>query len=93
MLVTFFCCRLLLFPYMYWVYGQRVGLALYKVPFNLSAEYNIGAAILMAPQVYWFYLICRRAYSLFLQSVMSQRPKNGHPAADSASAKDQDCSQ
>ncbi|XP_018414618.1 PREDICTED: protein FAM57B [Nanorana parkeri] len=93
MLVTFFSCRLLLFPYMYWVYGQRVGLPLYKVPFSLSAEYNLGAAILMAPQVYWFYLICRRAYSLFLQSVMSQRPKNGHPAADSPSAKDQDCSQ
>lgn len=87
MLVTFFCCRLLLFPYMYWVYGQRVGLPLYRVPFNLSPEYNIGAAILMAPQVYWFYLICRRAYSLFQQSRMSQR--HGH----SPSAKDQDCSQ
>ncbi|XP_068102655.1 ceramide synthase [Hyperolius riggenbachi] len=93
MLVTFFCCRLLLFPYMYWVYGQRVGLPLYKVPFSLSAEYNIGAAILMAPQVYWFYLICRRAYSLFRQSVMCQRPKNGHPVSDTPSAKEQDCSQ
>ncbi|XP_069838355.1 ceramide synthase isoform X1 [Dendropsophus ebraccatus] len=90
MLVTFFCCRLLLFPYMYWVYGQRVGLPLYRVPFNLSPEYNIGAAILMAPQVYWFYLICRRAYSLFQQSRMSQRPRNGH---NQPSAKDQDCSQ
>uniref|UniRef100_A0A803K7P5 TLC domain containing 3B n=1 Tax=Xenopus tropicalis TaxID=8364 RepID=A0A803K7P5_XENTR len=68
MLVSFFCCRLLLFPYMYWVYGQRVGLPLYRVPFNLSPEYNLGAAILMAPQVYWFYLICRRAYTLFRQS-------------------------
>ncbi|XP_073403494.1 ceramide synthase [Dendrobates tinctorius] len=93
MLVTFFCCRLLLFPYMYWMYGQRVGLPLYRVPFHLSPEYNVGAAVLMAPQVYWFYLICRRAYSLFQQCRMSQRPRNGHPVADSPSAKDQDCSQ
>ncbi|CAJ0963646.1 unnamed protein product [Ranitomeya imitator] len=34
-----------------------------------------------------------RAYSLFQQCRMSQRPRNGHPVTDSPSAKDQDCSQ
>lgn len=79
-LVTFFCCRILLFPYMYWVYGQYAGLPLYRVPFSIPAEYNLGSAILMAPQVYWFGLICRGALRVFnrKRAPKDQALRNGH---------------
>ncbi|KAJ1125350.1 hypothetical protein NDU88_003782 [Pleurodeles waltl] len=83
MLSTFFACRILLFPYMYWAYGQRVGLSLHQVPFSIPMEYNLGSAILMAPQVYWFFLICRGAYRLFMHPKPGKREptlKNGHTA-------------
>lgn len=82
MLITFFCCRILLFPYMYWVYGQYAGLPFYRVPFAIPAEYNLGSAILMAPQIYWFGLICRGAFRVFrargAASKESQVLRNGH---------------
>ncbi|XP_003225046.1 ceramide synthase isoform X2 [Anolis carolinensis] len=80
MLITFFCCRILLFPYMYWVYGQYAGLPLYRVPFSIPAEYNLGSAILMAPQVYWFGLICRGAFRVFRArgATKEQVLRNGH---------------
>ncbi|TFJ96183.1 sodium:proton antiporter [Platysternon megacephalum] len=80
MLLTFFCCRILLFPYMYWAYGRHAGLPLHRVPLALPPAYNLGAALLLAPQLYWFGLICRGAFRLFRRA----RPKdtaalrNGH---------------
>ncbi|XP_026537993.1 protein FAM57B [Notechis scutatus] len=80
MLVTFFFCRILLFPYMYWVYGQYAGLPFYRVPFSIPAEYNLGSAILMAPQIYWFGLICRGAFRVFRArgTAKEQVLRNGH---------------
>ncbi|KAL8176650.1 UNVERIFIED_CONTAM: Protein fam57b [Gekko kuhli] len=80
-LVTFFCCRILLFPYMYWVYGKYVGIPLYRVPFSIPAEYNLGSAVLMAPQVYWFGLICRGAFRVFSRARSASKEqalRNGH---------------
>ncbi|XP_044303624.1 ceramide synthase [Varanus komodoensis] len=81
MLITFFCCRILLFPYMYWIYGRYAGLPFYRVPFSIPAEYNMGTAILMAPQVYWFGLICRGAFRVFRTrgATKEQVLRNGHP--------------
>nr|XP_020654478.1 protein FAM57B isoform X1 [Pogona vitticeps]XP_020654479.1 protein FAM57B isoform X1 [Pogona vitticeps]XP_020654480.1 protein FAM57B isoform X1 [Pogona vitticeps]XP_020654481.1 protein FAM57B isoform X1 [Pogona vitticeps] len=81
MLITFFCCRILLFPYMYWVYGQYAGMPLYRVPFSIPAEYNLGSAILMAPQIYWFGLICRGAFRVFRARGAASKEqvlRNGH---------------
>uniref|UniRef100_A0A8D0B9P5 TLC domain containing 3B n=1 Tax=Salvator merianae TaxID=96440 RepID=A0A8D0B9P5_SALMN len=80
MLVTFFCCRILLFPYMYWVYGQYAGLPVYRVPFSIPPEYNLGSAILMAPQIYWFGLICRGAFRAYHARgpTKDQALRNGH---------------
>ncbi|XP_040398873.1 ceramide synthase [Cygnus olor] len=63
MLVTFLGCRVLLFPYLYWAYGRHLGVPLLRVPGALPAAYN--AATLLAPQLYWFGLICRGAWRLF----------------------------
>ncbi|KAG5284080.1 hypothetical protein AALO_G00022750 [Alosa alosa] len=84
-LLTFFLCRITLFPYMYWVYGQHYGLPLYSVPFHLPLSTNLGNMCIMAPQVYWFVLLCRKGYRLYKRS---RNP--GPPAAaalDNASAK------
>ncbi|KAG2463992.1 FA57B protein, partial [Polypterus senegalus] len=88
MLMTFFVCRILLFPYMYWVYGRYVGLPMYRVPLAIPAHFNLGAALLMAPQVYWFFLICRGAFRLFKRSFRQRGTKceedvrNGHASEE-----------
>ncbi|XP_027718912.1 protein FAM57B isoform X2 [Vombatus ursinus] len=74
MLLSFLCCRVLLFPYLYWAYGQHAGLPLLSVPLNIPAHVNLGAALLLAPQLYWFFLICRGACRLF-------RPRGPTPPA------------
>ncbi|XP_069738211.1 ceramide synthase [Phaenicophaeus curvirostris] len=65
LLVTFFLCRVLLFPYLYGAYGAHRGLALLEVPGALPPLYNAAAALLLAPQLYWFLLICRGSWRLF----------------------------
>ncbi|KAG9492623.1 TLC domain-containing protein 3A [Eleutherodactylus coqui] len=67
-LVTFFVCRILLFPFMYYAYGKQFGIPLYKVPFNIPLHCNITNAAIMAPQIYWFWLICRKAKKLYSNS-------------------------
>uniref|UniRef100_A0A2K6GLW5 TLC domain containing 3A n=1 Tax=Propithecus coquereli TaxID=379532 RepID=A0A2K6GLW5_PROCO len=64
-LATFFSCRILLFPFMYWSYGQQQGLSLLQVPFNIPFFCNVANAFLIAPQIYWFCLLCRKAARLF----------------------------
>lgn len=72
MLISFLCCRVLLFPYLYWAYGRHAGLPLLAVPLAIPAHVNLGAALLLAPQLYWFFLICRGACRLF-------RPRGSPP--------------
>ena len=72
MLLSFLCCRVLLFPYLYWAYGRHAGLPLLSVPMAIPAHVNLGAALLLAPQLYWFFLICRGACRLF-------RPRGSPP--------------
>ncbi|KAL0597785.1 TLC domain-containing protein 3A [Plecturocebus cupreus] len=64
-LATFLCCRILLFPFMYWSYGHQQGLSLLQVPFRIPFFCNVANAFLIAPQIYWFSLLCRKALRLF----------------------------
>ncbi|XP_069552295.1 TLC domain-containing protein 3A-like [Brachyistius frenatus] len=66
-LLTFFTCRILLFPFMYWMYGRQFGIPLHSVPFHLPLQCNVGNAVLLAPQVYWFLLLLRKAKKLYLR--------------------------
>uniref|UniRef100_A0A8C4QG85 TLC domain containing 3B n=1 Tax=Eptatretus burgeri TaxID=7764 RepID=A0A8C4QG85_EPTBU len=81
MIATFFCFRILIFPYMYWAYGQREGLSFWAVPGTLPVVNNIAAALLVAPQLYWLFLICRTAVSRkghgFRGFAVSRRANNG----------------
>ncbi|XP_055982875.1 TLC domain-containing protein 3A [Sorex fumeus] len=64
-LSTFLACRILLFPFMYWSYGQQQELSLYRVPFHIPFYCNVANAFLIAPQIYWFSLLCKKAARLF----------------------------
>lgn len=67
-LVTFFLCRILLFPFMYGAYARQTGLPIYMVPFHIPLHCNVANASLIAPQLYWFMLICRKAVRLYSSS-------------------------
>ncbi|XP_032284810.1 TLC domain-containing protein 3A isoform X1 [Halichoerus grypus] len=64
-LTTFLSCRILLFPFMYWSYGQQQGLNLLQVPSSIPFYCNVANAFLIAPQIYWFSLLCKKATRLF----------------------------
>ncbi|XP_014871703.1 protein FAM57A-like [Poecilia latipinna] len=66
-LLTFFTCRILLFPFMYWMYGRQFGIPLHRVAFHLPLHCNVGNLVLLAPQVYWFILLLRKAQRLYLR--------------------------
>ncbi|XP_038129366.1 TLC domain-containing protein 3A-like isoform X1 [Cyprinodon tularosa] len=64
-LLTFFTCRILLFPFMYWMYGRHASVPLHRVAFHLPLHCNLGNLLLLAPQVYWFGLLLRKAQRLY----------------------------
>ena len=74
-LCSFFTCRILLFPYMYWMYGQQFDIPLHRVPFHLPLHCNVGNLSIMAPQVYWFFLLVKKARRLYLRKGKAQGPK------------------
>ncbi|XP_069768112.1 TLC domain-containing protein 3A-like [Narcine bancroftii] len=60
-LVTFFICRILVFPFMYWAYGRQYGIDTHMVPFHIPLHCTIANVLLMAPQVYWLSQIINKA--------------------------------
>ncbi|XP_068440859.1 TLC domain-containing protein 3A-like [Clinocottus analis] len=66
-LVSFFLCRILVFPFMYWMYGRRFGIPLHRVALSLPLQCNVGNLAILTPQVYWFTLLLRKAHRLYLR--------------------------
>nr|KAF6289608.1 hypothetical protein mPipKuh1_004838 [Pipistrellus kuhlii] len=64
-LTTFFTCRILLFLFMYWSYARQKEMSLFQVPFRIPVFCNVANAFLIAPQLYWFSLLCKKAAGLF----------------------------
>ncbi|KAJ4931621.1 hypothetical protein JOQ06_010062 [Pogonophryne albipinna] len=64
MLLAFFCCRVLLFPYLYYAYSRYASIPVYVVLLVAPWQCNLGAALLWPLQLYWFTLICRGALRL-----------------------------
>ncbi|KAL8566220.1 hypothetical protein ACOMHN_063110 [Nucella lapillus] len=65
LLATFLCSRILVFPYLYWRYAVHAGIGLLEVPMSIPIKCNFGCLIILAPQVYWFRLLFRRAFQFF----------------------------
>ncbi|KAG7250306.1 hypothetical protein CRUP_014482, partial [Coryphaenoides rupestris] len=57
---------------------QYASIPFHLVPLRVSWQCNLGAALLMAPQLYWFSLICRGALRLFTRS--ARRPPTSSPS-------------
>lgn len=76
-LLTFFTCRILLFPFMYWMYGRQVGIPLHRVLFHLPLQCNVGNLAILAPQIYWFILLLRKANRLYRRQRRRQEDKDG----------------
>lgn len=66
-LLSFFTCRILVFPYMYWMYGRQMGIPLHRVALHLPLHCNVGNLVVLAPQIYWFILLLRKANKLYLR--------------------------
>uniref|UniRef100_A0A3Q3XHL7 TLC domain-containing protein n=1 Tax=Mola mola TaxID=94237 RepID=A0A3Q3XHL7_MOLML len=81
MLLTFLCCRVLLFPYLYFAYSRYAAMPVYTVPLVAPWQCNLGAALLWPLQLYWFTLICRGALRQFtaatLKADCSSRREDG----------------
>lgn len=54
-LVSFFICRVLLFPFLYWAYANNKGLSIYDTFSTMRAICHVGCAVLLAMQIMWFY--------------------------------------
>lgn len=72
-LASFFTCRILIFPFMYWMYGRQFGIPLHRVAFHLPLHCNMGNLVILAPQVYWFILLLKKANRLYRR----QKKANG----------------
>lgn len=66
-LMSFFTCRILVFPFMYWMYGRQFGIPLHRVPLHLPLQCNVGNLVILAPQIYWFILLLKKAKRLYLR--------------------------
>ncbi|XP_034557320.1 TLC domain-containing protein 3A-like [Notolabrus celidotus] len=64
-LLSFFTCRILIFPFMYWMYGRQFGVPLHRVALHLPLHCNVGNLAILAPQVYWFTLLLKKANRLY----------------------------
>ncbi|RVE64667.1 hypothetical protein OJAV_G00128280 [Oryzias javanicus] len=66
-LLTFFVCRILLFPFMYWKYSRQLEVSLSAVAFHMPLHCNLGNLLILAPQIYWFLLLLKKANRLYLR--------------------------
>ncbi|XP_042343189.1 TLC domain-containing protein 3A-like, partial [Plectropomus leopardus] len=82
-LLSFLICRILIFPFMYWMYGRQFGIPLHRVPFRLPLQCNVGNLVILAPQIYWFILLLKKANRLYLrQRTGTADGNNDRPKTD-----------
>ncbi|CAH0549369.1 unnamed protein product [Brassicogethes aeneus] len=77
MLVTFFLCRVAMFPYVLYAYGQVIGLDFISTILSLPRGCQISIAILLLPQVYWFWLMLKGATKIVTNSGKKISQKEG----------------
>ncbi|XP_021921780.1 protein FAM57A [Zootermopsis nevadensis] len=65
MLVTFFFCRVVMFPYVFYLYSQLVGLSYWEALWSLPIGCKLGVSVLLLPQFYWFSLMLYGAVRVF----------------------------
>ncbi|KAG8237946.1 hypothetical protein J437_LFUL016291 [Ladona fulva] len=76
MLVTFFFCRVIMFPYVCYMYARFTGLPYWKAISSLPTTCKAGIAVLMMPQVYWFILMVQGAVKVLCFGEGKSKEKN-----------------
>ena len=64
MMVTFFMCRVLMFPLLYYWYGATMGLAPAATLAAIPLWCHLGSLALWLPQLVWFAKIARGSAKL-----------------------------
>lgn len=65
MLVTFFFCRVVMFPYVFYLYSRIAGLSYWEAVWSVPVGCKIGVSVLFLPQLYWFSLMSCGAVRMF----------------------------
>lgn len=73
MLFTFFLCRVVMFPYVCYLYSQFIGLSFWEAVMGLPTGCKASIAVLMLPQFYWFLLMLKGAAKVFFPSRSGRR--------------------
>lgn len=72
MLVTFFVCRVCMWPYVMWRYSLAIDAAsMWSAMCGLPRGCLISIAILFLPQLYWFYLMLMGALKVCTYPALS----------------------
>ena len=68
MVIVFGCCRILIFPFIYWIYSRQniTGKAMpfWRVPFAIPFHCNVWCFALFSLQLFWFIKMMRGAVKL-----------------------------
>ena len=75
MAIVFFIARVLIFPFMFWSYGQKQGVPLWRVPAKIPIKCSVGCLLLLLPQLYWVKLMFVGVYRGFRKRYGRQNEK------------------
>lgn len=64
MVAVFFCCRILIFPWFYFVYGRYRGLSVLEAIFSAPYKCSLFMVIVFLPQLHWFRLMVIGAFKV-----------------------------
>jgi hypothetical protein len=76
MVLMFACCRVLIFPVLYYVYGRQIGVPFLSVPFHIPPICNYGTIVLGTMQIYWLYGMIMMATKYFRKRRQGQAPQS-----------------
>lgn len=72
--IVFLCCRVLIYPFMYWCYSNYANIPFHSTPFKVPVFCNTFCLLLFSLQVYWFLMIMRGVLRFF--SRQTKIPQN-----------------
>lgn len=87
MIATFFIFRILMLPYIFYLYSQIISKPFFVSIAGLPRSCRYGMCILFLPQYYWFYLMIRGAIKAFSPKTNRPALQNGKSVIKSSSEK------
>lgn len=76
MMLVFFICRILIFPFMYWACSRTLRTTFLQVFFVVPYFCHIGNALILSIQIYWFSLMVCGAMRIMRTRATSHRLKS-----------------